>query len=68
MRLKNDSQKNKYLCNKDFLESKSDIKNHNLGFMFAPSYHPAMKYAMNVRNELKLKTVFNQIIVTVECT
>ena len=27
--------------------------------MFAPSYHPAMKYAMNVRNDLKLKTVFN---------
>ena len=45
--------------NKSVAESKSDIKNHNLGFMFAPSYHPAMKYAMNVRNDLKLKTVFN---------
>ena len=45
--------------NKSVAASKSDIKNHNLGFMFAPSYHPAMKYAMNVRNDLKLKTVFN---------
>ena len=45
--------------NKSIEESKLDIKNHNLGFMFAPSYHPAMKYAMNVRNDLKLKTVFN---------
>ena len=45
--------------NKSIKESKLDIENHNLGFMFAPSYHPAMKYAMNVRNDLKLKTVFN---------
>jgi anthranilate phosphoribosyltransferase len=32
-----------------------------VGFMFAPSYHPAMKYAMPVRRELGLRTVFNML-------
>ncbi len=32
-----------------------------LGFMFAPSYHPAMKHAMPVRRELGLRTVFNML-------
>jgi anthranilate phosphoribosyltransferase len=32
-----------------------------LGFMFAPSYHPAMKHAMPIRRELGLRTVFNML-------
>lgn len=32
-----------------------------LGFMFAPSYHPAMKHAMPVRRELGLRAVFNML-------
>jgi len=32
-----------------------------IGFMFAPSYHPAMKHAMPVRRELGLRTVFNML-------
>jgi len=32
-----------------------------LGFMFAPSYHPAMKHAMPIRRELALRTVFNML-------
>jgi anthranilate phosphoribosyltransferase len=32
-----------------------------IGFMFAPSYHPAMKYAAPVRRELGLRTVFNAL-------
>jgi anthranilate phosphoribosyltransferase len=32
-----------------------------IGFMFAPSYHPAMKHAMPVRRELGLRTVFNAL-------
>lgn len=30
-----------------------------IGFMFAPNFHPAMKYAMPTRKELGIRTVFN---------
>jgi anthranilate phosphoribosyltransferase len=29
------------------------------GFMFAPSYHPALKHAMPIRRELPMRTIFN---------
>ncbi len=32
-----------------------------MGFMFAPSHHPAMKHAMPIRRELGLRTVFNML-------
>ena len=35
------------------------IANIGLGFMFAPSLHPAMKYAMGARVALGTRTVFN---------
>ncbi|MCZ2142130.1 MAG: anthranilate phosphoribosyltransferase [Ignavibacteriales bacterium] len=35
------------------------IEETGIGFLFAPHYHPAMKYAAVVRKELGLKTVFN---------
>jgi anthranilate phosphoribosyltransferase len=35
------------------------IRELGLGFLFAPSLHPAMKYAMPARLELKARTVFN---------
>ena len=37
----------------------SCIKNLGIGFMFAPSLHPAMKYAMGARAGLGTRTVFN---------
>ena len=30
-----------------------------IGFMFAPAYHPAMRYAAPVRREIGIRTVFN---------
>ena len=30
-----------------------------MGFMFAPAYHPAMRYAAPVRREIGIRTVFN---------
>lgn len=35
------------------------IDNIGIGFMFAPSLHPAMKYAMGARTALETRTVFN---------
>ncbi|MBD3212748.1 MAG: anthranilate phosphoribosyltransferase [Candidatus Lokiarchaeota archaeon] len=38
---------------------KECIENVGIGFMFAPLFHPAMKHAMPIRQELKIRTVFN---------
>jgi anthranilate phosphoribosyltransferase len=35
------------------------VREIGLGFMFAPSLHPAMKNVQGVRRELKMRTVFN---------
>lgn len=38
---------------------KKCIDQAGIGFMFAPSYHPAMKYVQPVRKALGFRTVFN---------
>ena len=35
------------------------IQETGIGFMFAPVYHPAMRYAAPVRREIGIRTVFN---------
>lgn len=35
------------------------INDINIGFMFAPVYHSAMKYAITARRDMGVKTVFN---------
>ena len=35
------------------------IERVGIGFLFAPALHPAMRYAMRARTELKMRTVFN---------
>lgn len=40
-------------------QTKAAIEETGIGFLFAPYYHPAMKYAAAVRKELGLKTAFN---------
>jgi anthranilate phosphoribosyltransferase len=47
--------------NKSINKSVYDIEKFGLGFLFAPSYHPAMKYVMKVRNSLGVRTVFNRL-------
>ena len=37
------------------------IRDCGIGFMFAPSMHPAMKYAMPPRRELGVRTIFNML-------
>jgi len=35
------------------------IEGVGIGFMFAPAFHPAMKYAAEARREIGIRTVFN---------
>lgn len=35
------------------------IEHIGIGFMFAPMFHPAMKFALNARKEIGIRTVFN---------
>ncbi|TCK98225.1 anthranilate phosphoribosyltransferase [Natranaerovirga hydrolytica] len=43
--------------NKD--QIKECVLNENIGFLFAPKHHQAMKYAMPVRQALGFRTIFN---------
>ncbi len=49
--------------NIDLPKEKSEEALNKIGitFLFAPSYHPAMKYAAPVRKELGMKTIFNML-------
>jgi len=40
-------------------ESEKALNEIGISFLFAPNYHPAMKYVMPVRRELGFKTIFN---------
>jgi len=40
---------------------KECIDKVGIGFMFAPIFHPAMKYAQPIRRELGIKTIFNYL-------
>jgi anthranilate phosphoribosyltransferase len=35
------------------------MQRHNLAFLFAPSYHPAMQHARTARQQLGIRTLFN---------
>jgi len=35
------------------------IENIGIAFLFAPTHHPAMKYAINPRKEIGVRTIFN---------
>ncbi|MBA2868568.1 anthranilate phosphoribosyltransferase [Methanococcus maripaludis] len=40
-------------------DAKKSMDKTNFAFLFAQKYHPALKKIMPVRNELKVKTIFN---------
>ncbi len=42
-------------------QSETALNKIGITFLFAPLYHPAMKYAGQVRKELGMKTVFNML-------
>ena len=37
------------------------IQENGIGFLFAPNMHPAMKYVMPTRKQLKIRTIFNML-------
>jgi anthranilate phosphoribosyltransferase len=37
----------------------NSIEQVGIGFMFAPAFHPAMKYAVGPRKEIGIRTIFN---------
>ncbi len=39
----------------------SCIKDHHIGFFFAPTFHPAMKHAAPIRKALGYPTIFNML-------
>src|SRR3990170_1109983 len=38
---------------------KCAVERVGIGFMFAPAFHPAMKYAVSPRKEIGIRTIFN---------
>ncbi len=42
-------------------EAEKFLQKHNFVFLFAPFYHPAMKYVAPIRKALKTRTIFNFI-------
>lgn len=43
----------------DTAEAMACLEQSNLCFLFAPNYHPAMKYAAETRKQLGFRTIFN---------
>lgn len=42
-------------------ETEKKINEGGIGFMFAPLYHPAMKYVAPVRKDIQIRTIFNLV-------
>ena len=38
------------------------LNNNNFAFMFAPNYHPAMKYVANARKKIKQRTILIYLV------
>jgi anthranilate phosphoribosyltransferase len=45
--------------NLNHLQIASIVNKIGIGFMFAPNYHPAMKYVAPIRKDLGVRTIFN---------
>lgn len=43
----------------DINHTRDGINELGVGFLFAPNHHPAMRHAVGVRRQLKVRTIFN---------
>ena len=49
------------LDNDDILSIVKSIENYGLGFLYAPKFHPGLRYVSKVRKELGIRTIFNKV-------
>lgn len=49
------------LDNDDILSIVKSIENYGLGFLYAPKFHPGLRYVSRVRKELGIRTIFNKV-------
>ena len=49
------------LDNGDILSIVKSIENYGLGFLYAPKFHPGLRYVSKVRKELGIRTIFNKV-------
>ncbi|MDN5844666.1 MAG: anthranilate phosphoribosyltransferase [Candidatus Nitrosocosmicus sp.] len=45
----------------DILPIVKSIENYGLGFLYAPKFHPGLRYVSRVRKELGIRTIFNKV-------
>jgi anthranilate phosphoribosyltransferase len=45
----------------DILPIVHSIENYGLGFLYAPKFHPGLRYVSKVRKELGIRTIFNKV-------
>lgn len=50
-----------YNLDNSFENIKKSIETLNIGFLFAPKFHPILKKLTNIRKSIGIKTIFNQI-------
>ncbi len=49
------------LDNGDILSIVKSIENYGFGFLYAPKFHPGLRYVSKIRKELGIRTIFNKV-------
>ena len=49
------------LDNSTVYSVEKSIENYDLGFLYAPQFHPGLRYVSKVRKELGIRTIFNKV-------
>ena len=49
------------LDNSTVFSVEKSIENYDLGFLYAPQFHPGLRYVSKVRKELGIRTIFNKV-------
>jgi anthranilate phosphoribosyltransferase len=49
------------LDNDDILSIVKSIEKYGLGFLYAPKFHPGLRYVSKIRKQLGIRTIFNKV-------